>query len=203
MSPFARRLRRVTTVVAATAACTAASTAASTAAAQGTARPTVQPDGQFKTGAIYAGPRLWIGNLNGALAIGGQAEKGLTEPGRYGPGIISGGVGIDWYSWSFNYGPTIGEYKYSVIPLQAFSNYHFVIESNKKLDPYVGLALVYSLVHASWSGTLSSNSYNAAASSATLAGQGGLRYFVSDKFAVQGQIGFGYGTLGLGATWRF
>ena len=33
------------------------------------------------------------------------------------------------------------------------------------------------------------------------AGQAGARYFVSDRFSLQGQIGFGYGTLGLGATW--
>ena len=98
-----------------------------------------------------AGPRVWLGHLNGALAIGGQIEKGLTKAGDVGEGIISGGVGIDFYSWKRDH--TGGSYKYSVI--------------------------------------------------AAFAGQGGVRYFVSDKFAVQGQIGFGYGTLGLGATWRF
>lgn len=35
-----------------------------------------------------------------------------------------------------------------------------------------------------------------------IAGQAGIRYFLSEKLALQGQIGFGYGTLGFGATWK-
>lgn len=156
---------------------------------------------QFETGVYYAGPRIWLGNLNGAVAIGAQIERGFTEPGRYGPGIIAGGVGIDWYSWSFDY-PPFGSYDYTVVPVQVFSHYHFVITSNRKLDPYAGLALVYQHVSASWSGA-GAQFGSASASATDIAGEGGLRYFLSDKFAVQGQIGFGYGTLGLGATWRF
>ena len=158
------------------------------------------PTGQFESGPFYAGPRIWIGNLNGALAIGGQIEKGFTKAGQYGPGIIGGGVGIDYYSWSYDYA-ALGSYKYSVIPLQVFSNYHFVIESNKKLDPYGGLALVYSVVNATWEG--SGIGGTAEANGLTFAGQAGLRYFLTEKVALQGQIGFGYGTLGLGATWKF
>jgi outer membrane protein W len=82
-----------------------------------------------------------------------------------------------------------------------FSNYHFVIASNKKLDPYAGLALVYSIVNASWSGSGVAASANG--NTTDFAGQAGLRYFLKDNLALQGQIGFGYGTLGLGATWKF
>jgi hypothetical protein len=153
----------------------------------------------FESGPFYAGPRVWIGNLNGAVAIGGQIERGFTKAGQYGPGIIGGGVGVDWYSWSFDY--PVGSYKYSVLPLQVFSNYHFVIASNKKLDPYAGLALVYSIVSASWSG--GGVAASAEGSGIDFAGQAGLRYFLNEKVALQGQIGFGYGTLGLGATWKF
>ena len=155
----------------------------------------------FETGPFYAGPRVWIGNLNGAVALGGQVEKGFTQPGAYGPGIIGGGVGIDWYSWSYDYPLGLGKYKYSVIPLQVFGNYHFVIANQKKLDPYVGLAFVYSIVSASWSGGIDPGS--ADANYSDFAGQAGLRYFLKDNVALQGQIGFGYGTLGLGATWKF
>jgi hypothetical protein len=154
----------------------------------------------FRTGEIYAGPRLWLGNLNGSFAIGVQAERGFTQPEQYGPGIIAGGVGIDYYSWSYSYQP-FGEYSYSVVPIQVFGNYHFIVASMPKLDPYLGLALVYSIVNASWSG--SGVAAGADASSLAFAGQGGARYFVSDKLAIQGQVGFGYGTLGLGAAWRF
>jgi hypothetical protein len=173
----------------------------------GQARTATQPassaqpaaTGQFESGPFYAGPRVWVGNLNGAVAIGGQIERGFTTAGQYGPGIIAGGAGIDFYSWSNDY--SFGEYKYSVIPLQVFGNYHFVIESNKKLDPYAGLAFVYSIVNASWEG--SGVAATADGNYTDIAGQAGLRYFLNDKVALQGQIGFGYGTLGLGATWKF
>lgn len=155
--------------------------------------------GLFDVGSTYAGPRIWLGNLNGAVAIGGQVERAFTPAGKYGPGIIGGGVGIDYYKWDLDYPG--GSYNYSVIPLQVFSNYHFVIESNKKLDPYAGLALVYSLVNASWEG--SGVAATADGNYFDLAGQAGVRYFVTEKMAVQGQIGFGYGTLGIGATWKF
>jgi hypothetical protein len=134
------------------------------------------------------------------MAIGGQIEKGFSQPGKYGPGIISGGLGIDYYSWDWDYLGNAG-YSYSVIPLQIFSNYHFVIESNKKLDPYAGLAFVYSIVNASWKG--SGTEVSADGNYTDIAGQAGVRYFVTPKIAVQGQIGFGYGTLGIGATWKF
>lgn len=155
--------------------------------------------GQFETGPFYAGPRVWIGNLNGAVAIGGQIERGFTQAGAYGPGIISGGIGIDHYSWDFDY--SFGRYDYSVTPIQIFSNYHFPIESNKKIDPYVGLAFVYSLVSASWDGP--GVAAEADGNYTDIAGQAGVRYFLTPKVALQGQIGFGYGTLGIGATWKF
>jgi hypothetical protein len=154
---------------------------------------------QFQTDAFYAGPRVWLGNLHGAIAVGGQIERGFTKAGAYGPGVIAGGIGVDYYSWSFDY--PVGSYSYSVIPIQVFANYHFVIEKNPKFDPYLGMALVYSAVSASWEGA--GVAASADGSGTTFAGQAGLRYFMSEKFALQGQLGFGYGTLGVGATWRF
>jgi len=156
---------------------------------------------EFKTGEFYAGPRIWIGNLNGAVAVGGQIERGFTKPGDVGSGVISGGLGIDWYSWSYDY-PFGGGWSYTVVPVQVFSNYHFAIPKYPKYDPYLGLALVYQRVTASWDGP-GAWLYSASGSTTDFAGQGGLRYFISDKFAVQGQVGFGYGTLGLGVTWKF
>lgn len=152
---------------------------------------------QFDNGSLYAGPRIWIGNLNGALAVGGQIEKALTVPGDVGPGIIGGGVGIDFYSYGSDF--TGGRWSYSVVPVQAFGNYHFVIEKNRKVDPYVGLALVYGVVSSTWEG--SGASFGSASANYTVfAGQGGIRYFMSERVSLQGQIGFGYGTLGVGAT---
>ncbi|HEX5437705.1 MAG TPA: hypothetical protein VFW98_11135 [Gemmatimonadaceae bacterium] len=155
---------------------------------------------QFSSGPYYAGPRVWMGNLNGAMAIGGQIERGFTKPGEHGPGIIAAGLGIDYYHWSSDF-RGLGAYSYSVVPLQLFSNYHFVLKEHTKFDPYLGLALVYSVVNASWSG--GGVAASAAGSGMDLAGQAGLRYFLSPTLALQGQLGFGYGTLGLGASWKF
>ena len=184
--------------VCATAACTT-SAFAQTRPATPAAPQAAATARQFEVGPFYAGPRVWVGNLNGAVAIGGQIERGFTEPGKYGPGIISGGVGIDHYSWDFDY--SFGRYDYSVTPIQIFGNYHFPIESNGKIDPYVGLAFVYSLVNASWNG--SGVAAEADGNYTDFAGQAGVRYFVTPKVALQAQIGFGYGTLGIGATWKF
>jgi len=183
---------------------TAPQTAALAQMAGGARTPAVAqaPAGEmFRTRVLYGGPRVWLGHLNGATAIGAQVERGFTSPGQYGSGIISGGVGVDWYSWSFDYQP-FGSYDYTVVPVQVFSNYHFLLPKSPKIDPYAGLSLVYSIVSASWKGT---GTAGAGASSSTFdfAGQAGMRYFISNKFAVQGQVGFGYGTLGLGASWMF
>jgi hypothetical protein len=154
---------------------------------------------QFDAGLLYAGPRVWVGNLNGTVAFGGQLERGFTKPGDVGPGIIAAGAGIDFYRWSSDL--TVGRYSYSVVPIQLFGNYHFLIAANRRFDPYVGLALVYQVVSASWDGP-GTGGATSSGSGAVFAGQAGLRYFMSPRFAFQGQVGFGYGTLGLGATMR-
>jgi hypothetical protein len=59
---------------------------------------------------------------------------------------------------------------------------------------------VYSVVSASWDGPGAAAS--ADGSSLGFAGQG-LTVLYMDGFAVQGQVGFGYGTLGVGTSWRF
>jgi outer membrane protein W len=77
-----------------------------------------------------------------------------------------------------------------------------VVTGHEKFDPYLGVALVYSHYSTSWSGPFAAPD-GGSASTTGIAGQAGLRYFVSEKVAVQGQLGFGYGTLGVGATWKF
>jgi hypothetical protein len=180
-----------------------ASTLAAVVLTASTAFTTTAAAQQFKTDTWYGGPRIWIGGLNGATAFGAQIEKGFTKPGAQGSGIISGGVGVDYYSYSSSF---IGYgWKFSVIPVSVFGAYHFAVESNKKLDPYLGVALVYSIYSSTYTsptgGTTTLTSPNS--SSLGFAGYGGLRYFMSDNFAISGQLGFGYGTLGVGVSWKF
>ena len=155
--------------------------------------------GDFNTTSWYAGPRVWLGNLNGAVAFGGQIEKGFTEPGKYGPGMISGGAGIHWYSWSFDY-PFGGSYKIfrrpnpdlQQLPLRR-------LEQQEDRSVCRSRARV-SVVSASWSGGGTADLSHR--NTTDFAGQAGARYFIKDNLALQGQIGFGYGTLGLGVIMR-
>jgi len=57
-------------------------------------------------------------------------------------------------------------------------------------------------VNASWSGSGASSGFSASGNTTDIAGQAGVRYFLKDNFAIQGQVGFGYGTIGLGVTWK-
>jgi hypothetical protein len=152
----------------------------------------------FQTKMVYAGPRVFFGNLDGGTALGAQVERGFTEPGKAGSGIITGGFGVDYYSWSYDY--PYGNYDYSVVPLQLFSNYHLILKDSPKIDPYAGLALVYSIVNSSWEGAGVPGA-SASDSEFNFAGQVGLQYFFTPKFAGRAQLGFGYGALGLGVSW--
>jgi hypothetical protein len=157
---------------------------------------------QFANGDLHIGPRIWLGNLNGALAVGGQIEKAFTAAGDVGPGIIGLGAGVDFYGYSQSFdGLGGGKWSYSFVPVQVFGNYHFVIDKNRKIDPYVGLALVHGIASASWDGP-GTAPVGASASYTVFAGQGGIRYFLSERMALHGHIGFGYGTLGAGASFK-
>src|SRR5690606_22442334 len=107
----------------------------------------------------------------------------------------------DYYSWSQSFAG-LGRSSYSVIPIQIFSNYHFVLEDYPRIDPYLGLALVYQMVSSSWDGSGMAGA-SASGSTTDSAGQAGVRYFFSPPLAAHPQIGSGYGTRGIGATWRF
>lgn len=162
----------------------------------------------FSTGSTHVGPRIWIGNLNGATAFGGQIERAFTKPGDYGPGVIGFGGGVDYYTWSYRYqlsGEQVG-WDYTAIPIEVFSNYHFVIDGNKKLDPYLGIALVYETLSVK---EHSSQQYGfgpegtPTASAAVFVAQAGARYFLTNNMAINGQVGLGYGSLGVGLSWKF
>ncbi|MGH7680436.1 MAG: hypothetical protein ACRENN_00445 [Candidatus Eiseniibacteriota bacterium] len=154
----------------------------------------------FQTKKWYIGPRLGFGNLEGGTAIGGQVERGFTEPGAAGPGIITGGVAVDWYSWSYDYQP-FGSYDYTVTPIQVFSNYHYILKNSPKIDPFGGLALVYSVISSSWTGNGIAIG-NVSESTFDIAGQVGMQYFFTPKFCGRAQLGFGYTTFGVGVSFR-
>src|SRR5262245_33028472 len=62
-------------------------TAALALAASLAAAPAMAESSYFQPRALYGGPRVWLGNLNGAVAFGAQVERGFTDPGKVGSEI--------------------------------------------------------------------------------------------------------------------
>jgi hypothetical protein len=172
--------------------------AASAALAPTAAAQQVNPEGW------YLGPRISVGSLNGATAIGAEVDRAFTKPGAAGPGVISGGIAIDYYTYSYNYFGGYG-YKYSVTPVQVFGAYHYILTSVPKLDPYAGVGLVYSIYSNSYTSPSGTQTVTTSptASSASVSGFVGARYFLSNNFAVNAQAGFGYTNLSVGVGFKF
>lgn len=156
------------------------------------AQPAAAQEG-FRLGYTDVGATIGIGGLGGAsAAFGVRAEHAFRSVPDFGDGLIGIQAGIDYYSW--------GEFgfKWTYIPISATGNYHFKIE-NEKLDPFVGVGLGFSIVSCSFSGfdgTCNSSS------SLYFIGRAGARYFLSDQFAIYGDVGAGAAALNVGVTMR-
>jgi opacity protein-like surface antigen len=146
---------------------------------------------------LLLGARTWLG-VYGTASLGVDGEMALTQPGRYGPGMISAGAAVDLYRYSDRYGAA--SWSMNVVPVGAYANYHLVLE-NRRFDPYVGLGLGYAVV--SGSARVGGESVSAARGSGVFTfGQLGARYFVTPNLAAQAQTGFGIGSLSLGVSWK-
>jgi hypothetical protein len=96
-------------------------------------------------------------------------------------------------------------WNHTIINLSAVGNYHFntLLNVPSKFDVYGGLALGYSIFNHSYSGPGSGLSYNGDTDSGLFLGmQIGGRYFFSDKWAVNLQLGGGSNSGGrIGVTY--
>jgi len=155
-------------------------------------------------GMMFDGTNKFIGVHVGASAYGSTASFGANVELPYNDRI---GIGawVDYWSWGGSSGNGFGNYDwdYKYIALAGTGAYHFPIESNPKLDPYVGLGVGYFIV--SYDCSFAGGGVNfdcdagAKASRIFIGGFGGLRYGFSDKVAANIRAGFGsaYLTLGL------
>ncbi len=87
---------------------------------------------QFENQKNYAGAHIGLSGVGSALTLGLDYERGITDIGQVGPGIIGLGGLFDYYSYS--YFETV---KVTYIDLGVSGMYHFVLD-NKKLDPFLG-----------------------------------------------------------------
>ena len=150
---------------------------------------------QFENQRNYAGVHIGLSGVGSALTLGADYERGITNPGEVGPGIIGIGGLFDYYSYS--YFQTV---KLTYIDLGVSGMYHFVLD-NKKWDPFLGLVLGYEIATWSWSG--GSGLSSPTAGGFTLGGSAGIRYFLSDSWALQARVGFGFYIFAVGVDYKF
>lgn len=156
------------------------------------AKPAAAQDG-FRLGYTDIGATIGLGGIGSAsIAFGLRFEHALRSVPDLGNGLIGIQAGVDYYSWSEP------GFKWSYVPIGATANYHFQLE-NKRLDPFVGLGLGYSIVSCSYDGIgddLCSNS------ALYFIGRAGGRYFFNEKMSLYGDVGAGAATLNVGVTMR-
>lgn len=93
------------------------------------------------------------------------------------------------------FGTTIN---YSYILVGARGNYHFVNTDN--MDVYGGITLGYNIASAKVKG---GGTYGGASASSLLwGGVIGMRYYLGDKFAVNGELGYGLAILTIGISMK-
>ncbi|HEX7049866.1 MAG TPA: outer membrane beta-barrel protein [Longimicrobiales bacterium] len=154
-------------------------------------QPAAAQDG-FRLGYTDVGATIGVGGIGAAsVAIGLRGEHALRSMPDLGDGLIGIQVGVDYYSWSEP------GFKWSYIPIGATANYHFQLE-NKKLDPFAGLGLGYSIVSCSYSGLGDLCS----GSALYFIGRAGARYFLNEKLSLYGDVGAGAATVNLGVMMR-
>jgi outer membrane immunogenic protein len=113
-------------------------------------------------------------------------------------------VGVEGSFRSYSQSYYGGNYSSTIIGIGANGNYHFnrVLEIPSKWDLYAGLGLGYYI----WNYNDDFNGFNGAnASGIGFGGQVGGRYFFSDKFALNLELGGASSTSGakLGITYKF
>jgi hypothetical protein len=148
----------------------------------------------FTVGHTDVGPTVGLGGIGSAsLAIGGRLEHGWRAMPDLGDGVIGLQIGADYYSWSS------GAYSWSYMPIGATANYHFALE-NRKIDPFLGLGLGYSVVSCNYEGIGGGDL--CANSALYFIGRAGGRYFFSERLAAYADAGAGAATLNVGVMFK-
>lgn len=149
----------------------------------------------FVPGYTGLGPAIGIGGIGSAsMAIGGRFERALKDLPDMGNGVLGLSVDVNYYSYSRGF--IGGRASWSYMPIGVAANYHIKLD-NREWDPFVGLGLGYSIASVSGGGgvyTASSDLY--------FIGRAGVRWFFSDKMALQADVGAGAATLSIGLIFK-
>ncbi|MFZ1080396.1 MAG: outer membrane beta-barrel protein [Candidatus Kryptoniota bacterium] len=153
---------------------------------------------QFENQMNYGGVHIGLSGVGSALTLGLDYERGITNVGEVGPGIIGIGGLFDYYSYSENF---VDAGSWTFIDFGVSGMYHFVLD-NKKWDPFLGLVLGYEVATWKWNNAYYGN-YSPSAGGFTLGGSAGIRYFFSDNWAAQARVGFGFYIFAVGVDYKF
>ena len=154
----------------------------------------------FHKGSFYLGGALGLGSglgYLGGVALIANGEYAVTD--NIG---IGGSIGYWGYSNEINsYGYT-AKYTYSIIPVIASGAYHFNV-GNPKVDLSAGVSLGYYIVNSSVETNVAGVNYASATGSGIALGIFGVvRYFVSDRVALRGKLGYGITVVEVGVDFR-
>ncbi|HEX3074952.1 MAG TPA: outer membrane beta-barrel protein [Ignavibacteriales bacterium] len=167
----------------------------------------IQAQDAFNKGDKLLSAGISLGGLYGIY--GDQNFPPLSVQFQYGieKNLSVGGL-IGYSSSSYDYSYWGGEdwsWDYTYILIGAKGEYHFkeLFEDQTKWDPYVGLFLGYNIVSVDAPADYDNYyGYDEGASYFTWGFNAGLRYYVSPKVAIFGELGYGLGILTLGATFK-
>lgn len=150
---------------------------------------------QYATGQKHLGAHIGLSGVGSAPALGVSGEIAYNDR-------IGIGGWADTWSYGQTFGTVLGDHSWDIryIALAGTGSYHFPIESNPKLDPFLGLALGYFIVNTSTSGF--GGTYSGDASRIFVGGFGGARYFFKESLAGVARLGFGASYLTLGVDFK-
>lgn len=139
------------------------------------------------------------GMLNIGVGIGGglgtpiglSYEHGFSEK-------ISGGVFLGYAGLKEDL--VVASYKWTYILGGARASYHFDFNVDK-LDPYIGVILGYNYAKGSWENG-GGNWPTPSAGGVVYGGHAGARYYLSEKFALFAEVGYGLGSLTAGLAFK-
>jgi Outer membrane protein beta-barrel domain len=149
---------------------------------------------QWELGQKYLGAHIGLSGVGSTAAYGVNGEYAYNEH-------IGIGAWLDTWSYGDSYFVSGVDYGWDVryVAIAGTGSYHFPIESQPKLDPFVGLGIGYYIVSASYNGGGVVADYGGSANRLFVGGFGGIRYAFKENLLGVARLGFGasYLTVGL------
>ena len=146
------------------------------------------------TSYLHAGIGFGGGFYSGSITlppISLSYEKAVTDK------ISVGGiVGYSSSKYSYGFGGSSYDWKYTYLLIGAKGNYHFA--TTEKFDPYAGLTLGYNIVSVKSPGEV--QGYAAKGSALLFGAQVGANYYFSSNTGAFAELGYGIGILTIGLT---